>query len=200
MERTERGPFAVVAGALAVGATYVFFLIYAQFGFLHLLEDRLGEGSAVRPAMAAMGIAGLVASLATAAALRRVPAHLALIGGLFLCAVSGLGSIVAGSGPALIVSAALIGAATPNLSVSLCGSPPRLLPPSAPGPPPGSRPPAKGVALHGVGRNGFALAPRRGENSTRAWGGGGSPRPPAMRGMALRPRRRPSRARGRSTE
>ncbi|MFA6955957.1 MAG: cbb3-type cytochrome c oxidase subunit II [Thermoanaerobaculia bacterium] len=129
MERTERGPFAVAAGALAIVATYVFFLIYAQFGLLHLLEERLGEGAAVRPAMAAMGLAGLVASLATAAALRRIPAHLALIGGLFLCAGSGLASIVAGSGEALIGCAALIGAATAILTVSLAASLRDFVPP-----------------------------------------------------------------------
>jgi len=129
MERTERGPFAAASGALAVGATYVFFLIYAQFGFLHLLEDRLGGGAAVVPPMAAMGIAGLIASFATAAALRRVPAHLALIGGLFLCAGSGLGSIVAGSGAALVASAALIGASTAILTVSLAASLRDFVPP-----------------------------------------------------------------------
>lgn len=122
MTRGERGLFAALTGALAVVATYVFFLIYAQFGFLHLLEARLGTGDAVRPAMAAMGIAGLAASLLTAMTLARVPARLALIAGLFLCAVSGLASVIATTAAALVASAAFIGVATAVLTVSLAAS------------------------------------------------------------------------------
>jgi cytochrome c oxidase cbb3-type subunit 2 len=122
MPRIERGLFAAVAAGLAVAATYVFFLIYAQFGFLHLLDERLGGGDAVRPAMAAMGLAGLAASLLTAAAMRRVPAGLTLLAGLFLCAGAGLVSVVAQSAQALIASGALIGAATAVLTVSLAAS------------------------------------------------------------------------------
>ncbi|MBI2214663.1 MAG: cbb3-type cytochrome c oxidase subunit II [Acidobacteria bacterium] len=129
MPRTERNLAAGVAGALAVAATYVFFLIYAQFGFLHLLDARLGGGAAVGSAMAAMGIAGLVASLLTAVALRRVPANLALLGGLFLSAGSGLVSIVAQSAPALIASGALIGASTAILTVSLAAGLRDFVPP-----------------------------------------------------------------------
>lgn len=129
MLRIERGMFAVVAGALAVAATYVFFLIYAQFGFLHLLDARLGGGAAVRPAMAAMGLAGLAASLLTAVALRWVPSSIALLTGLFLCAGSGLASIVAQSAEALIASGALIGAATAILTVSLAAALRDFVPP-----------------------------------------------------------------------
>ena len=56
-------------GVVAVVATYTFFLLWAQYGFLDLLRARLGDTGRVRLAMAAMGICGLAASLAAAAAL-----------------------------------------------------------------------------------------------------------------------------------
>lgn len=54
------------AGAIvATTATYVYFLIFAQFGFLHLPSNRGGGPDHVRVAMIAMGLAGLATSLAT---------------------------------------------------------------------------------------------------------------------------------------
>ena len=53
-------------GVVAVAATYSFFLLWAQYGFLHLLRERLAGPAPLRLAMGAMGVAGLLASLAAA--------------------------------------------------------------------------------------------------------------------------------------
>ncbi|HEX6863034.1 MAG TPA: hypothetical protein VF414_09480, partial [Thermoanaerobaculia bacterium] len=50
-------------GLLTIAATYVAFLLFAQFGFLSQLQRELGDAGRVRAAMAAMGIGGLGASL-----------------------------------------------------------------------------------------------------------------------------------------
>ena len=59
-------------GLLAIAATYVAFLLFAQFGFLAQLRHDLADAGRVRAAMAAMGIAGLAASLGTAWLLGRI--------------------------------------------------------------------------------------------------------------------------------
>src|SRR6185503_5397905 len=60
-------------GLLTIAATYVAFLLFAQFGFLSQLQRDLGDAGLVRAAMAAMGIGGLAASLGAAWLLGRVP-------------------------------------------------------------------------------------------------------------------------------
>ncbi|HET9226560.1 MAG TPA: hypothetical protein VFR31_07820, partial [Thermoanaerobaculia bacterium] len=59
-------------GLLTIAATYVAFLLFAQFGFLSQLQRDLGDTGLVRIAMAAMGIGGLASSLGTAWLLGRV--------------------------------------------------------------------------------------------------------------------------------
>ena len=51
-------------GVLAIAATYFLFLLCAQFGFLEQARGELAP-AAVQGVMAAMGLAGLAASLAT---------------------------------------------------------------------------------------------------------------------------------------
>jgi len=64
------------AGTVSVLCVYVYFLIFAQFGFLHLLEEKtLLEGN-LELIMAAMGVTGLVTSLLTAWALSKWKASL----------------------------------------------------------------------------------------------------------------------------
>jgi len=58
---------ALATATMAVAAVYAYFLIFAQFGFLHALSAVLGEGHALlRPVMAMMGVAGIAGSVATA--------------------------------------------------------------------------------------------------------------------------------------
>lgn len=129
---TERG-LPRGAAVLAIVATYVQFLLWAQFGFLRLLRERLAGSVEVQIAMAAMGIAGLAASFATARALglprvsrlpasRRVALGLAAAGLVPLFALSTHGLV------AMAAAAAAIGAATAVNTVTLAAELGRLLP------------------------------------------------------------------------
>lgn len=111
---------------LAVAATYVYFLLFAQFAFLHLLQallraDRVGAG-VVEVAMASMGLAGLVGSLLVG---RLHPPGGAsrhwLLGGFGLSAVAAGASLGAESfgAPALAVVSAAVGLGAAVLTVSL---------------------------------------------------------------------------------
>lgn len=106
-------------GILAIVATYVHFLIFAQFGFLRLLADRLGADHGLEPAMAAMGLAGLVVSLATGAALRRVEARGILRIGFAGCAASALAALTVHGVAGFALVAAATGATTGLLTVGL---------------------------------------------------------------------------------
>ena len=85
------------AAVVAVAANYVYFLLFAQFGFLKILQAATGGAAGVvKPVMAAMGLAGIGASvlaarifspersrrvLATGFTLNALAAGLALLGG-----------------------------------------------------------------------------------------------------------------------
>lgn len=105
-------------GILAVAATYVYFLLFAQFAFLEILQDRLSTEQ-VQGAMGAMGVAGLLASLATGRLLGRAASHVVLAAGFMLCAATALTAPFAQGFAALVVLAAGIGAAVALVTVSL---------------------------------------------------------------------------------
>lgn len=106
-------------GLAAVAATYAFFLLWAQFGFVELLARRLGAGASVRPAMAAMGIAGLAASAGAGWLAGRVPPRRLVAAGLAACAASAPLALAAHSPAAFVLTAAATGAATALLTVAL---------------------------------------------------------------------------------
>ena len=153
--RTAQSLAQALAGLLAVTATYVSFLLWAQFGFLELLRTRLAAGwspvgpsgadgpGAVRLVMAAMGITGLLVSLATAPLLGALtrsmarrsglrsagrPARLPVIAGLLLSAVAPLLGLACRSLSAFVAVAALVGGATAFLTVALAAHLRTLLP------------------------------------------------------------------------
>ncbi len=106
-------------GIVAVAATYVFFLLYAQFGFLRLLEERTASLIEIQQVMAAMGLSGLATSLATAWLLRTVPAVQVLRIGLAGGMVAPLVALGCQSIATLSAVGALIGAATALATVAL---------------------------------------------------------------------------------
>ncbi len=108
-----------VPGILAVAATYVYFLLFAQFAFLSLLHERLAATGQVEAAMAAMGIAGFVVSLAVAALLRIHHPRRLLAVGFAGCGATALASLFATGLWALGLVAASIGAFTATLTVAL---------------------------------------------------------------------------------
>jgi mono/diheme cytochrome c family protein len=113
---TSRGP---LRGILLVAATYTYFLLFAQFGFLELLQERLGGAGDVRLAMTAMGVAGLSASLLTALLLKRhQPPRLVRVG-FVGCAAAALLALPASSLGTLAGAAAAIGGFTGLLTVAL---------------------------------------------------------------------------------
>ena len=98
-------------GVIAVAATYIYFLLFAQFGFLHLLEQRLST-AAWRPTMAAMGLAGLATSLGVAVLYRRLNAERWIRLGFIACGASAAITLVCYQTWAFIAVAAAIGAST----------------------------------------------------------------------------------------
>ena len=61
--------------AVAIVATYVYFLLFAQYGFIRLIGERGGDALAVDRAMAGMGLSGLAASFLAAFLLTRIAAR-----------------------------------------------------------------------------------------------------------------------------
>ena len=112
-----------IGAVLVVAATYVFFLIFAQFGFLKVVQAVVGpQGKLLKPIMAVMGLAGLSGSIWAAAtfvenrSLRRMVALFAT------CGAAASVSLVAGSAPVLLVVAALTGAGVGGLTVTLAAT------------------------------------------------------------------------------
>lgn len=109
-------PWRVVA---AIAATYVFFLLFAQFGLLATLRQELADPRGVEMAMAVMGVAGLAGSLLTGAFLRRLAPRRAVPAGLLACAIVALSAPAAHGLPALLLISGLTGLAASFLTVSL---------------------------------------------------------------------------------
>lgn len=102
------------ATVATVAAVYGYFLIFAQFAFLELLDARLGD-AALRPAMAAMGAAGVAGSL-LAIRTWRLEAYAALLrAGLLACAAAAAAAWVSPSA----VTAGAVGLSLGWLTVTL---------------------------------------------------------------------------------
>ncbi|MBI2511861.1 MAG: hypothetical protein HYV96_07780 [Opitutae bacterium] len=107
---------------LAVAATYVFFLIFAQFGFLKVVQTVLGEqGRLLKPIMAAMGLAGLGGSAWAAFRFVENHAQRRMVGLFATCGAAAGLSLVANSAALLFVVAVLTGFGTGGLTVTLAG-------------------------------------------------------------------------------
>lgn len=117
--RPERGAW---RGVLTIVATYVAFLLFAQFGFLSQAQRDLGDAGRVKAVMAVMGIAGLAASLGTAWLLGRVRGPRLIRTGLGAVAAVAAGSVLCHAFPALLAAAAGIGASMGLLTVALAAS------------------------------------------------------------------------------
>jgi cytochrome c oxidase cbb3-type subunit 2 len=115
-------------GLLAIAATYVAFLLFAQFGFLSQVQRDLADTNQVKAVMAAMGIAGLAASLGTAWLLGRMPAVRLVRVGLGAVAVVAVISVVCHGFAALFAVAAGIGVSIGLLTVALATALPEMVP------------------------------------------------------------------------
>ncbi|MCP3962634.1 MAG: hypothetical protein GY719_32750 [bacterium] len=108
-----------LAGIVAIAATYVYFLLFAQFAFLDLLQERLGSAPAVERAMAAMGLTGLCASLGVAVVLKTRRSRRWLAAGFAACAATAVAAPAVSGTWATMTMAALIGFFTAVLTVAL---------------------------------------------------------------------------------
>lgn len=108
-----------LAGAAAIAAAYIYFLIYAQFAFLELLQRSNPQPEALDQVMASMGVSGLLGSIISAFLLRRVSAAAVLRAGFAACAVLSPLAVHAQSVEAFSLLAAMIGAGLALVTVSL---------------------------------------------------------------------------------
>ncbi len=106
-------------GVVLVAATYFYFLIFAQFGFLKRL-DGLGLSDVhLKAVMAAMALGGIFASLLTPRKLKHVAPRLRLQLSLAGCAAAAAMSLLPLNLPVSMAVAALIGVALGVLTVTL---------------------------------------------------------------------------------
>jgi hypothetical protein len=111
----------LLAAVTTVAAVYVYFLIFAQFGFLKAVLGTLGEDARViRPVMAVMGFAGIMGSV-MAWILARPAGRRQLMIGLVICAGAAAWAPAASSAWALYAVALLTGAGTGLVTVTLAG-------------------------------------------------------------------------------
>lgn len=117
---------AALGGWIAIVATYVYFLLFAQYGFIRLISERGGGADAVERAMAGMGLSGLAASFITALLLKRRPARGLLQSAFLMCGFAAVLALC--PHPAVNLAAAiLVGAATGVLTVTLAAHLRRLI-------------------------------------------------------------------------
>jgi len=110
----------MATAVLAVAATYFYFLIFAQFGFLKAVRAVVGEDdSLLRPIMAMMGISGIAGSLLAARAYAETRARVLMFGGFTFCGMAAGMSLAAGSPGWLFLCAALTGVGAGAVTVTL---------------------------------------------------------------------------------
>lgn len=104
--------------AMVVAATYVFFLIFAEFAFLALVAE---AGGAVRPVMGVLAAAGVTGSFAAAAGFAPSRVGRALATGFLLGGI-GAGLALSSRPNGLFIAAALAGVGLGGLTVTLASS------------------------------------------------------------------------------
>jgi len=122
-------PFArLIPSVTIVVAVYIYFLIFAQFAFLRLVQaDGLGVEN-LRFVMGAMGLAGLAASLGWARIFCKRDIRGVLLAGFALCGIAALLSLAAHGFVVRCGISALVGLGLGTTTVGLAASAPRLFP------------------------------------------------------------------------
>ena len=112
----------IVAAVIAVAAVYVYFLIFAQFGFLKAVQAALGENAGIiRPIMIVMGLAGVTGSVLAARLYSEPSCRHLLAVGLGLCAAAAVWSLIARSSGGFYAVAGLTGLGAGLTTVTLAG-------------------------------------------------------------------------------
>jgi len=105
-------------GLPVVSAVYFYFLIFAQFAFLHLAARHAFE---LQPIMACMGVAGIFGSLLAPTLIRRVGTLMPVQVGLAACTAAALAAPRAASLVLFCLLASVIGIALGLLTVACAG-------------------------------------------------------------------------------
>lgn len=112
----------VLAAVITVAAVYVYFLIFAQFGFLKAVQAARGaEGDVIRPIMAVMGLMGVTGSVLAACFFSENKCRHWLAAGFGFCAVAAVGSLGAKSPTGFYLVAGLTGLGVGLATVTLAG-------------------------------------------------------------------------------
>ena len=111
-----------MAAVITVAAVYVFFLIFAQFGFLKAVQVALGENAGIiRPIMALMGLAGVTGSVLAARLYSEPGGRRLLAMGLGVCAAAAAWALTARSSGGFYAGAGLTGLGAGLTTVTLAG-------------------------------------------------------------------------------
>jgi cytochrome c oxidase cbb3-type subunit 2 len=111
----------LVAATVTIAATYIYFLIFAQFGFLKALAVLGPENTLLRPLMAVMGAAGIAGSVGMARWFNEKRCRGQMMVGFVIAGVAAGLTWLARSPAIFFVSAALTGAGTGMVTVGLAG-------------------------------------------------------------------------------
>ncbi|MBK8479261.1 MAG: cbb3-type cytochrome c oxidase subunit II [Opitutaceae bacterium] len=118
-------PSCPLPGIVAIAATYVFFLLFAEFALLHLMEARASSPGALRLGLVWLGGGGVLGSLLAARFAGRSPASAITLGFLTCGAAAVLAASLPGRIP-LEAVAALTGLGLGWLTVNVAGNLHRL--------------------------------------------------------------------------
>lgn len=108
-----------LAGVMSVFAVYVYFLIFAQFGFLLLLQSAGSGPDRLKPVMAVMGACGLVASAGVAWVYTAARGRALLVGSMAIAGVAAVIALIARSPLEFFITAALTGLGIGGATVAL---------------------------------------------------------------------------------
>lgn len=111
-----------IAGVVAIAVTYIYFLLYAQFGFVNYLKSYFPDPVFTDRCMGAMGAGGLIFSVLAAVLLRTLSPRRMLAAGFAGCAAAAGSTLLAHSEFTVILVSFLVGAFTGLLTVTLAGS------------------------------------------------------------------------------
>lgn len=111
-----------MAATVTIAATYVYFLIFAQFGFLKAVAAAGHQaGSLVRPVMAVMGVAGIAGALLMARIFHERRCRGQLMAGFVIAGAAAGFTWIARTPAGLFLCAALTGTGTGMVTVGLAG-------------------------------------------------------------------------------
>jgi cytochrome c oxidase cbb3-type subunit 2 len=100
---------AVVAGVAVIAATYVYFLLFAEFALLALAQTDSGAGASVGTIMAVLGAGGVAGSFAAARAFSFARLKRSLAAGFALCGVAALAALFTRGGVGFATAAGAVG-------------------------------------------------------------------------------------------